>query len=321
MTHKEDRPAPEWLRTRFVEALLSVEVDPSKANSEARIQRVLDAVAAASRNTAEISSTRLPVERPTLARRRILTRLGAIATAAVLLIGLFMTWQLFGQAAAQATVIRSLRAAQDTATRKYQLSVTRRGADGDSLTVDNELYVQGRRFCMRHPGLIRGTSLWIGDNERETWVIPAIGPIRVGDELGLSRWLHRETELDTPYLHVTSLLKRMSQGYRLEALPEESIPIGGLEYLCDRVRGTLQHSSSTLPDSIELYADTMSGLAVRLVATWNHDTDKWRRERIEISLVEPNEKVGEDWFDYQAHASDRRMIIQFNADPESDGPE
>ncbi|MEZ6096492.1 MAG: hypothetical protein R3C03_20065 [Pirellulaceae bacterium] len=240
-------------------------------------------------------------------------RWASLALAASLLVAFFFVAQSFMVPnQAMAAVLRSLKIANLDGPRKYLLQVEYRDTEGELFHVDNDLYVSGNnRFVLRHPGLLPGSSLWLGQDGDESWVVPTIGPIRKGDGSALMRWLKAKPELDTPYLHVTTLLERMSRGYQLEELGNETIrQMDGALVACRHIQGTLLRGRrASLPQTIELWADMESGMAMRMVAVWPLAEGDSGRQRIVLDLNPETETIPDSWWQAEGHYSGTRRIV------------
>ena len=182
--------------------------------------------------------------------------------------------------------------------------------------MDFDLFVRGQEcFALRHSGLLPATSFWFGKNASEEWVVPPVGPVRKGTDMVLSRWLRAQGELDTPYLHVTSLLTRMSSGYRLRSLPDEEVtsPNGVTEW-CQHTRADLEApDESNLPDTIELWSSRDTAMAVRIVARWNVAEGESGTESVALAFESEKPLLAEDWFTAESHYEGRRIIMRVDS--------
>lgn len=328
-SHAEPRDTPEQ---RLMDSLLTAAFRPdSSQDVELRVSSVMRAIhllensggatalgfpLETDRGHAEISAgpeLRTDSVRP--GRQPIRAyRWFAWCAAASVVFGLFVLYQATGtNRAAWAAVERSLAAASTDSPRKYSVTIETHGPPLGRRDISCDLWVQGNdRFVLRHPALIPGTSLWLGQEGELTWVAPAIGPVRVGSQTGLGKWLASRQEVATPYLQITTILDRMGQGYRLESLPHETISSGlsdPSEMVCQHIRGRLKPrlQGRDLPDTIDLWAEAEGGLAVRLVLSWNQPAGALGRKRIELGLSEVG-TISKDWFDYRRHAGNRRVM-------------
>jgi hypothetical protein len=222
-------------------------------------------------------------------------------------------WNPYAQALA--AIERSIVAAGQDIARKYLISVSVRDTQGRRETIEHDLYVQGNdRFAVRVASWLPGRDMWLGKEADEAWVVPAMGPVRAGDQLAFNRWLESREELSTPYLHVTTVLHRMSRGYRLTQQGFETIDRpDGSRSRCRRIVGNLKESASQkLPATIQLWADDESGVAMRLTASWNLPPDQAGRESVTIQLIEQPD-LPEDWFRAAGHYREPRRVLRFDS--------
>lgn len=299
MLNNNDPSQREQAREAWIEALLASAARPQD-HSE-RIVRAMDEIRSLEANSP-----------PDRSRTRWIPWV-ALALAASLFVGAFTWFSQMTTPTALAAVRRSIQVAARPETRKYTLTLTVRSATGPPEQIENELYVRGAdRFALRRPGLLLGKSLWLGQDGEEAWVVPPVGPVRKGDALVLSRWLRSHRDLETPYLHVATLLKRMSDGYRLEELPDESIetPSGSVES-CLHIRGTRKAvSDANRPSLIELWTNRDTGVAMRLIAHWDEFGTEPRVASIEIVFRGDEPELQDNWFTAESHYRGRRVIVR-----------
>jgi hypothetical protein len=176
-----------------------------------------------------------------------------------------------------------------------------------------DLYVDGAdRFLLRHPPIPLPGDVWIGGNERENWIAPTRGPVLVGDDKMLQKWMADKQELSTPYLHVTTILHRMSQYYDLEMLSDASVATRGqpdTTVRCRRVRGVLRDTTRWLPRTIDLWADRNTGIARRLILDWGLQPGQFGRSKVTFELVGSKE-LPPDWFEHSTHHDVGRPVLR-----------
>ncbi len=293
-----DNEKAKWdeLRESWIESLLV-----SAAGQSAHTDRIARAMSQIEPGPAQPSLSRQ------VRRRQWILRGGLIAIAASLLSLLFFL-RGGGDSTAMAAIQRSLDVASDQTTRKYLAEVDYRSPIGTSLRIAYELYVQGsERFVLRQPGLLPGNGFWLGRDGSEAWVVPPVGPVMKGD-LTLHRlWLRPREDLGTPYLHVTTMLKRMSSGYRLRTLDDETVLIpDGKSVTCQHIRAQLKtFDEKDLPDTIELWASRESGMSIQVVARWELTNSEVGRKSIVLTFQSEEPQLSRDWFTPEAHASAR----------------
>ena len=300
------------LREAMIEALLESAYDSDSAANERRIENVMNRL-----ETVEIGGGQAAIQSPPRNRSRRLPRWISLAVAVSVLVTLVVVFQATGSSGyALATVNRSIAAARELFARRYSVTVTVCNASQGAVDIKSDLYVEGnKRFALRHPALIPGTSIWLGSDGNETWIVPAIGPVRVGDETALGRWVSQQQQLSTPYLHVSTILARMAQGYRLE---KKSIVIltraDGTVVECQHIIGHLKSNrNDKLPDTISLWADVETGVAQRVEAIWNLSANESGHQKIVIELVESHD-LSDDWFTAEGHYSGNRRKLRLDSD-------
>ncbi len=334
----ENRSPEMVCRDRWIEELLAAAgpLHRQDANHELRIQKILAALEDATPKRTQLPqhiaepSPFSPLPTVLLPKRRwakwvTLTLAGSIV---VMLFFVFQQNQTMRQALA--VVEKSLQAADESVPRHYAVTSTFLDRDRTTLrSVACDLYVCGnRQYALRHPALVGSGDLWIGRNGDSTWVVPARGPVRVGDETALHRWLEGNQELATPYLHLTSLLQRLSRGYRLQERSENAkdfdlhsvVAINDMSSSlsdaqlrqCRRISGERINQQATQnPEQIELWCDRETGVALRVVAIWDPQTNPRGRRSLVVDLVSSVE-LSEDWFDHAGHYPGRRLILNFD---------
>ncbi len=219
--------------------------------------------------------------------------------------------------AASAVIDRSLLVANDDAIRQYRLTVNRRNPLVGSQTVVSDLYVQGNdRFALCRHSPLGAADFWLGKDGELAWVAPPIGPVLVGGQRNLANWLDSIHDLDTPYLQVTSLLERMKHAYNLTLLENEELPIApgkSQSANCRHIRGALRDRSGNrsgmrnLPDSLELWAETTKGMAIRITATWNEQSSPFGPKEISLELADVLPK-DDAWFRHESRTPNRLVL-------------
>jgi hypothetical protein len=231
----------------------------------------------------------------------------------VLAVGLW--WQVSSPSRrAYATVQETLRRAAEPGARHYNVkAVVQRPLLGKK-EITADLYVDGAdRFVLRHPPIPLLGELWIGKNERESWIAPTHGPILVGDTTMLQRWIAANLEdrdLATPYLHVTTILERTSRHYDLQRLPDADLAEPdhpGAAVRCHRVHGVLRDATSERPRTIDLWVDSDTGIARRVVLDWKLQRGQFGRSKVTIELASSVE-LPPNWFEPSAHHAEGRPV-------------
>ena len=292
-------------REALIDALLTAAYVDERMAVTKRVDQVMQQI------ELKRSAPRRPAYEPTRVTGRIWNRWVSMAIAASLLGAMFIGLQYFDPAQqALAAIEQSLVAAAEQVARKYIIPVTLK--DGRKVReIENDLYVEGNdRFALRHPALLPGADLWLGKNGGTTWVVPAIGPVLTGNDLALSRWLSSQEQFSTPYLHVTTVLDRMSRGYRLQKLGESTIrSVAGNDVVCRHVVGELKsEANQELPTTIELWSDAESGMAIRIEARWSLSASESGREKVVIEFADQPD-LPDNWFEAEGHYSGSRSKI------------
>lgn len=300
--HDSDDNAIRDADERLTESLLRAALRPDPSAQERRVLRVFDALNSEVSDAAETP----PLTSKTATNAAGGRRWAVWAAAAVVLLAVGLIWQSNSPSRqAHATVRRGLQTAEEPGPRKYRFhAVVRRPLIG-LREVDGELYVDGaKNFALRHPAILPNREFWIGGNEREYWIVPPIGLALVGDRKLLEKWLSDQGELTTPYLHVATMLRRMSQDYDLRMLPDESIPEStdnDRQVACRRVRGVLRDAGKLIhPRVIDLWTDRSTGVARRVVLDWQLPAEEFGRSTVTLELAGPA-KLPADWFEHTTH--------------------
>ncbi len=254
--------------------------------------------------------------------RQSWTRWASVALAACILIaaGYSITYMTTTNAA-YAAVIRSLETTPTT--RSYRIRMEHQRPIWGKREVVSELYLNDRdQFVVRHPGWSGFADVWIGGDADKRWIAPRFGPAYTGGEEIVGRWLARKDIL-SPYLHVSSVLERMSRFYHLRLLDNEFIPHATAPDVtseCQHIRGRLRPGNRSLPAQIELWADIETGMARRLVLTWGRSPSErgpvsWTIELTGAPTLPAN------WFELEGHISPDRKVISIQSTAELDAAE
>ncbi|QDU59118.1 hypothetical protein [Aeoliella mucimassa] len=291
---------------RFVEALLSQALRPDTAGRERRIAQAMDSI-----NRPE------PTPRPHRASSASHWRWARLAMAATVLLALGLLWPLLDTSrSAHATVLRSLEVATARGPRHYRVvTIARRPVVGD-VTVHWDLYVDGaNRFAIRRPSPIAMREVWFGSNGDESWVVPPIGPVMRGDQRMLGRWLAARDPNESQVLHLSTVLEWMARDFDLESLDNERLldltsDDQSTKVECRHVRGIRRLQDTRAPKQIDVWADTTTGIARRVVIDWQleegqRDEAQFGRMKMTLDLLDEHE-LAEDWFDAAGHTNARR---------------
>jgi hypothetical protein len=130
----------------------------------------------------------------------------------------------------------------------------------------------------------------------------------------LQRWIAEnadETDFATPYLHVTTILKRTSRHYDLQRLPDDNLAAPGqpgTTVFCRRVRGVLRDTTRGLPRTINLWADRDTGIARRVILDWELQPGQFGRSTVTFELMGSKE-LPPEWFEHAMHHGEDRPVI------------
>lgn len=215
---------------------------------------------------------------------------------------------------ATAAVMRSFEQAVRDIGRHYKVKLNVRFPDQSEQSYSADLYVKGgRRFAIQVFGPIQqARPFWLGTNAEKSWVVPPVGPVLEGTRRNLNQWAENREELATPYLHIATALELMRDQYELTSLPDEALEVNGRKVQCKRVNGRLKGKSSRqVPDQFELWADSETGVAMRIVASWNLEEGGFGRQSILIQF-QAEENLANEFFTPQAHGGEARNKINFS---------
>ena len=235
-----------------------------------------------------------------------------LATAALVLITVAIPMT-NGARTATAAVMLSLEQALRDVGRHYRVNALWQNAPEENLRRSAELFVKGGdQFAIKVEGPGRmGAVIWLGSNAETSWVIPPIGPVLEGNQRSLTQWFREKADIGTPYLHVASALENMRDLYRLESLPNDEVSLGDRVIACNHVAADLKGESSLRrPDRIELWADAETGVAIKLVATWQLEEDEVGRKEATVLLVDDVE-LSDSFFTVEGQGAGQRRRINF----------
>jgi hypothetical protein len=217
---------------------------------------------------------------------------------------------------AMAAVTQSLNQALQDIGRHYVVHSQWRLPNQGSETYKVDLFVKGgEQFALKIPGPIQPlNSIWVGSNQDQSWVVPPIGPVLEGNRRNLSKWFDKREDVATPYLHVTTALEMMGEVYELKTLPDEDVKAEGETIGCHRVTGILKgKSSKEKPDQIDLWVNAESGVAMKLIATWNLAKGQSGRESVTI-LLQEDVDLSDEFFTPETHGGLGRNRIDFSSE-------
>ncbi len=232
----------------------------------------------------------------------------AVAAALLIAVGLW-TLDNATSSSAYAAVMRSLETVPPT--RHYRVHMVHQRPVWGNREATADLYLSDSdRFVIRHPGWARFGDVWIGGDSKNRWFVPRFGPAFTGGEEIVGGWLAKK-DIPSPYLHVSTVLERMSRGYHLKTIGREEIAhvdAPNRTSRCQHVRGERRGGNGAGPTQIELWADLDSGIARRLQLTWDRSSSERGPISWTIELMGSPE-LPPDWFELQGHISSDRTVI------------
>ncbi len=237
-----------------------------------------------------------------------LQNLSALAIAASLLV--LATFVMDNsQQRAYATVARSAKATPQIRHYRVHMLAQRPAVGLREFTAD--LYIDPtNRFVMKHPGMLGFGTAWVGGDASQRWIAPPRGPVIVGGEELMGRWLTGQ-DIFSPLLHLSSMLERMRDDYALTMLSDVALDgPHGTKVLCTHVRGDVQRMRGSLPRTIELWADVESGIAQKVILHWPPSPNITRRSPVRwtIELVDTPTDLPGNWFEIDGHAAGRPIV-------------
>jgi hypothetical protein len=324
---------------RLLDALLQEVYAPDAAAVEARVRKALAAIANAEMRPADARLETVPGDAAQAAAtvdsaarpfsRRCWLYWAPAAIAAALLISTGW-WAFAPRGSAFAAAEKAYDASLESVDREYQVTIARNGALALLAPLEATLYVRGAsRFALRHPGAVAG-DFWFGSDGRQSWFVPVVGPVLVSDD---PHWLRRRAEqekVSLPFLQVSTILQRLGDRYDLETLPSETLAGHG-EILWQRIRGTRRAAARAsdetaaartadaatpvarrgapqrLPQTVDLWIHPHSGVAGKVVVTWEPELLKPSLRRIELQLVSERRQP-DDWYEYTSHCPTPRAV-------------
>jgi hypothetical protein len=248
-----------------------------------------------------------------------------VTAAVALLFGVLLCWKLGAANPADAVLARARRAAGEERDCTYDVIDTW-GEPGQSQRTA-VLQVRGQRFVFQAL-----SSPWegtfIGGDGRRSWMVPPTGAVRVSDEprafLRLVRGgalpdrdgdlrLARQREA-LPFLNLTALLERVARSYDLKLLPPEVLGEEG--QLCQHVRGRRRGGEEGVPEAVEVWARSDTGVVRRLVL---HLGEGPGARRLSLELTSEEALPG-DWYEHAAHHDAERPVRPWLPQQERGGP-
>lgn len=292
---------PDEAKTDLVAALLDVLYESDVDHSQQLVTEGLKKIEASNPE-----SSRTGAESWMRSRWFVIT----IAAAVLLAVMAYVPTDLF-RPSAKAAIGSSIEQAGKDVGRHYSLTASFVLDSGQTVTRQAELFVKGNESLAIQSSGIFGTPYWMGSRHGKAWVVPPVGPVITGSTENLISWVAEQKEIETPYLHIATILERMRDVYSLEVLPDETIELPGDSVVCQRITGVFTgEASPRKPDRIELWINSETRVAVKVVGTWKLDDGKSGRKRLTIWFKESLELASE-FFTPEAHGGTGRRRIGF----------
>ncbi len=306
----------------WMEALLSESYRTDEAQDRSRVARVmqsifsdashLDAVTSGDARPGQLSGLAEPkATRALLPAWFNFRTLSALALAASLLFFVFIIVDQGAESQAYAAVVRCTQAKPTL--RQYRMEVVnQRPLIGERTIVAQLYFNEENRFVAEHPApqmnpRFGGNKMWIGGDAHERWIVPPRGNAIIGPEDTVGRWLAGR-DIASPYLHMNTILERMTRAYSLSLLPDETIrrfDNEDKEIHCEHIHATLKVQRPMLPLTIDLWSDIESGLVERMVLQWSGNGNRVGPLSWTLDRVDPDPNLPKNWFDVEAHAQGR----------------
>ena len=313
-----DRSPNELQRTQLMDSLLDALYGSTKQHSQDLVTQGLTHL---ERNSSpkpdDVRGRIAPHPENNPSSKRGMLAFASFVVSAALLIVLFSP--IFGQNnSVQAAIERTIQNSLQDIGRHYKLKTQYNG--GQLTTREADLFVKGPdRFAVRVMGPFKRGTTWIGAVEQKAWALFPIGPIFESTPEFISSWLSRNKEIQTPFLHISTILRRMKGDYNLLGRPDSDIETKqGLvrcqHIIAERKEGISDHD---IPLRIELWIDSETGVAMKVRANWNPDLDPRGRESIEVKFLNETE-LTDDFFTPEAHGGQNRKKIRLNNESTSD---
>ncbi len=301
----------------WIDQLIERAYAPSNQSAEQRlVAQVLERIEAEPEKKASIVSRS---EHAAPRSRFSLRNMSAMAIAASLLVLAFFLSSVGEERSAYAAVIRASKAVMPN--RKYSLTILADRALAGRRPMQGELYVDDKdRFVVSYPGLFGASKIWIGGSANDRWIVPPRGPAFQGSADLIGGWLARK-DANSPYLHLDTILDRMTKAYKLKTLPSETLdsPLGMEGNVrCVHVRGEVRATNTHLPRTIDLWADENTGIAQRVILDWERSVGE-RGPRQWTLELESTTEVADDWFQLSGHIAKERKVVRPKNLSELDG--
>jgi len=262
----EDQDPVHAAELQLIDALLSSMSRRAGGDRDARIRRVMDAVA----------------ETPTVPGKRTRSRLwqSLLAVAACLTLACTLSWVQFSRESRADDVLLAIAGvSQERIDRVYSVRriVSTTGAPDQR---EGRLYLRGCEGLV----IVCGDVV-LGRNTDEFWFVL---------EIGLLNTLAIDSR-SLPLVQLSSAVELMRQDYEV-TLDDEILHGQRVDVLV----GTLRDRTSDLPDTIRLWSDKQSRTIDRAELEWRKPRQRSPANIVILELI-ATERVGPDWYDRETH--------------------
>lgn len=237
-----------------------------------------------------------------------------LATCALILI--VVSLSLLDQSTtAVAAVQKSLEQAMVDVGRQYRVKWNLRLGGNREVHGRSDLYVRGAdRFVFRQNTPLANRKLSFGSDRGQAWVVPPVGPVIEGGNQSLINWVTGRQDITGPYLHISAILQRMRNEYELRFVETTGPDLPSHLRDCQHILGTRKEPSTILaPDEVELWADSETGLTIRLEQRWQQPTNGIGWESININLIDET-RLPDKFFTADSHGGKNRTRMSFEAE-------
>lgn len=278
------------LDDRFMEVLLRETYCPSDV--EDILKRVMSTVETPSISPAEISAYSVPAA---TTRRQWTSAIFSLVTV-VIVISILAMWP--HESSATEILKKVVAEVEMPISREYLVEVQGR------LQLQAVLWVQGGdRFVIRMPSLVPAANpyLWIGCNGKEFWIIPAVGPVLVDRRPDwLLQYLHHQMKIPLPFLHVSSVTRRLNSRYNP---PDLLIDESGIQRVIIDKKSS---SPVVLPDRVEI--DAQHHIIRKMELRWTSIQSGEKANQMSFTL-QSSSTISADWFEHAAHHAATRRVV------------
>ncbi len=311
----EDRETPLAPDDLFLEGLLRHHFQNSAASRDQMIDTVLNSIECSKQTTSTVPSLQVSMEKRIVNRRKIFQWVSVVAVAGVVLgaLNLFETDNRSSQSA-YAAVQKSLETAKELVIREYDLAFTFSQQKQKIPFRSWRLYLGGEdRFVLHRQAFLPRFELWCGSNEKESWVIPARGPVLVGNRKRMKKALQEHIGLEADDFCTTTILQNMLLRYELSEQPRQEFPLedetenSETKLNCRYILATKKTDQDRGAERIELWISPEDGTIRRLEMEWGTSQPSALKQ-LTLSYRDTPEKP-KNFFEHAAHHETSRTVL------------